>query len=109
MGFLRNAALGLVLPFILAVGAFFLTQQSKRARRWIDSQPAPVKQGIALAWAAALTALVRMAGRSVCLDGADSCAIDGVDWRLVLSSSWAGALALHGWKRKPQPIGAGDG
>lgn len=105
LGWLRSGAGLLVLPFVLAVVAFWLTQTSKRAARWIDAQPAPVKQGLALAWAAVLTGLARLAGRSVCLDGGDACAVDAVDWRLVLSSSWAGALALHGWRGKA-PRGA---
>lgn len=100
MGLLRSGAALFVLPLVLSVVAFWLTQSSKRAARWIDAQPAPVKQAIALAWAAALTALARMAGRAVCLEGVESCAIDGVDWRLVASSAWAGALAVHGWRGK---------
>lgn len=109
-GWLLSGAAALVLPLVLSVVAFALTQGSKRAARWIDTQSAPVKQALALAWAAALTALARQAGRSVCLDGLEACAIDGVDWRLVASSSWAGALSLHGWRKKP-PRGAiaGDG
>ena len=101
MDWLKGGLASLLLPVVLAVFAFYLTQVSKRVARWIDAQPAAVKQALALAWAAGLTALARAAGRSVCLDGADSCAIDGVDWRLVASSTWAGALALHGWRRKP--------
>lgn len=102
MGLLKSAALSLVLPLILSIGAFWLTQSSKRVAAWLDRQPAPVKQGIALGWAAALVALAELAGRSVCADGAATCAVDAVDWKLVLSSSWAGALALHGWRRKPR-------
>lgn len=105
MGWLRSGAAALVLPFVLAIAAFWLTQTSKRVARWIDAQPSIVKQGIALAWAAALTSLAKLAGGSVCLEGAETCAIDAVDWRLVLSSTWAGALAMHGWRKKP-PRGA---
>lgn len=100
-GWLLSGAAALVLPIVLSVVAFALTQGSKHAARWIDAQSAPVKQALALAWAAGLTALVRLAGQSVCIDGADSCAIDAVDWKLVASAAWGGALALHGWRKKP--------
>lgn len=101
LGWLKSGALALVLPLVLAIGAFWLTQTSKRAARWLDARSAPEKQVLALAWAAVLTALARLAGRSVCLEGVESCAIDAVDWKLVLSSAWGGALALHGWRGKP--------
>lgn len=98
MGSIKGYLVSLVLPLVVGLLASTLTQASKRAVRWIDAQHPAVKQALALAWSAALAALVKVAGHSVCSDGGAVCALDGVDWKAVLLAAYAVSVSAHGLK-----------
>lgn len=88
----------LVLPLILAPIVTGLTQLSKQWVKWLDAQPAFVKQLVAAGWATGLTALAAAVGGSVCTDGGAFCDMASLDWRVILT--WGVSLAIHGWKKR---------
>lgn len=103
LGFLQpiqDKLIALVLPLILAPIVTFLVNASKRYSAWLDGQHAVVKQALAALYAMGLAALATAVGKSVCADGSAICEITQLDWKGVLT--WAFALALHGWRKKPQ-------
>jgi hypothetical protein len=98
MDFVREHLFKLILPILIAPLVLILTNATKRYVLWLDRQHAIVKQGVAAAYAAGFTALAAAVGKSLCVDDAAMCDAAGLDWRVILT--WAGALALHGWKRR---------
>lgn len=103
MGFLSDRILSLLLPIIAGPIVFLVVQGMKRAWGWLDRQPGLVKQGLAIAVAALLTAAYRSLG-VVPPDGCGTVAAYGVtdacwvalqgDWVKAVVSALL-AMALH--------------
>lgn len=97
LGFIQEKMLMLALPIIIAPLVVLFTQWTKRAWSWLDAQHPMVKQGVVAAYSAAFTAVAAAIGKSICTDGSAFCDAAGLDWRVILT--FAGSLAIHGWKK----------
>ncbi len=97
MDWLKMHALQLALPLLIAPLAMILTQWTKRASAWLERSPAIIKQGVAALYGTAFTALAVAVQKPICTDGALTCDLVGLDWRVILT--FAGTLALHGMRK----------
>lgn len=98
MTFITAALLKLVLPTIAGALAFTVTQFVKHEWAKLDTQPAPVKQAFAAAWALAFNALAESVAVPLCANGAAFCNPPDLAYSAIIS--YALAVSLHGLKRK---------
>lgn len=96
-GFIQEKLLLIALPIILAPLVTLFTQWTKKAWSWLDEQHPLVKQGVAAAYSAAFAVVASAIGQSICTDGSALCDATALDWRVILT--FAGSLAIHGWKK----------
>lgn len=95
----KDLLIKLALPLVIAALVVPLTQWTKKAWSWLDKQHPLVKQGVVAAYTAAFAAVAATVGKSICVDGSAFCDPTLLDWKAILSVAFAGALAMHGWKK----------